>query len=184
MDPTDCGPFAYVLTEDELTFLLQRTTQRWRASQEQLTWTPTIVALAVILSASLGLAIGGVVSPHSSQVALMFGVASYFAGFWLHHWQLERAADKARADWRNRELASGIQRTIVIDATGVGADRQSIKARYGWDNFTAIEESGGLVILWASHNQAVVVPTRAFPDPAQHAAFLALARAKIAPVKA
>jgi hypothetical protein len=185
MDSARLGPYNYVLTAQELESVRRRARRRWRASGgATLSWGPTILALLVIFGLWLWLATSGAVSPSASQFALMFAVAAFFTGKWLHQWEIERAYARVEADWSARELAEGPQRSVAIEDAFVAVERHTHKAQIGWDNFTGVEDSAGLVWLWMSNFQSVVVAARAFPDAERRAAFVSFARAKIKPAGA
>src|ERR1700755_698123 len=108
MDAARLGPFNYVLTAEELRAVKAQARRRWRASgAPKLNWLPTVVAMVLLLGAWFWLAMSGAVSPRASQIALIFGVAGFFTGKWLHHWEIERAYVRADAQWSARELAVG-----------------------------------------------------------------------------
>jgi hypothetical protein len=181
MDSARLGPYTYTLTDDERAKVRRRVRWLWRSEGgATLGWLPTLVALLVILGVSLWLAIAGAMNAHSAEVALMFGVASYFTGKWLHQWEIERAYDRAEAKWR-AEASRDDPFSIAIDDTIVVVEAPAFKAQYRWENFTKVEETAGLVWLWMPRFRALVVSERAFSDPGRRAAFLALARAKIKP---
>ena len=176
MDSAHLGPYDFVLTKEERTNFRRLTRHRWRTRGGTLDWWPTVAALAAIFVAWLWLALSGVVAPHASQIALMFGVASYFLGKWLHHWEIERAyAHIAAAS----EAADDGRRTIVIDEAFVGGETRTINVQYRWESFVEVEEAAGMAVLWTTQFHAVVVPIRVFATAEQRAAFLALARRKI-----
>jgi hypothetical protein len=174
-------PYDFVLTKEERANFRRLATHRWRTSGAALSWWPTVAALAVILVAWLWLALSGAVAPRASQIALMFGVGSYFLGKWLHHWEIERAYARTAAA---SEAKDDGRRIVVIDEAFVAAETRTIKARYSWENFVAVEEAAGMAVLWMTPLHAVVVPIRAFTNAQQRAAFLALARGKIKPPQA
>ena len=180
MDSTRLGPFAYVLSEEERTKIQRRVRLLWRTSGATLGWWPTTIALAVILGVSLWLTLAGAMTAHSSQIALLFGVASFFAGKWLHQWEIERAYERAQAKWRG-EASSNDQFSIAIDDAIIAVEAPKFKAQYRWEAFVKLEETGGLIWFWSPRFRALVVSERAFPDPDQRAAFLAFARARIKP---
>jgi hypothetical protein len=179
------GPYAYVLTAEERQRIKRRARQLWRMSGgATLTWWPTTFAMLVILALWLLLAMSGRVTPHASQIALMFGVAAFFAGKNLHHWEIERVYARADARWSAGELAEDREFSVAADDAIVAVEGRSHKTEIGWDNFVRVEEAAGLVWLDMSNFQSVVVAARAFPDAEQRAAFVALARAKIKPADA
>ena len=178
MDSAHLGPYDFVLTMEERANFRRLARHRWRTRGGTLGWRPTVGALALIIAAWLWLALSGAVAPHASQIALMFGVGSYFLGKWLHHWEIERAYARIAAAG---EAADDGRRTVVIDEAFVGAETGTIKAQYRWENFVALEEAAGMVVLWTKQLQAVVVPVRVFANAEQRAAFLALARGRINP---
>jgi hypothetical protein len=170
------GPYDFVLTTEERANFRRLARHRRRRRGGTLGWWPTVAALAFILAAWLWLALSGAVAPHASQIALMFGVASYFLGKWLHHWEIERAYARIAAV---SEAADDGRRTVVIDEAFVGAEARTIKAQYRWESFVEVEEAAGLALLWTVQFQAVVVPIRVFANAQQCAAFLTLVRGKI-----
>jgi hypothetical protein len=181
MDSAHSGSYDFVLTTEERANFRRLTRHRLHTRGGALGWWPTVAALAAILAAWLWLALSGAVAPHASQIALMFGVASYFLGKWLHHWEIERAYARIAAA---NEAADDGRRTVVIDEAFVGAEARAIKAQYRWESFVEAEEAVGLALLWTTQFQAVVVPLRVFADAGQRAAFLAFARDKIKPPQA
>ena len=40
----------------------------------------------------------------------------------------------------------------------------TVEGRYDRAKFVEFEENAGLTSLWLAHNQAMVIPPRAFPD--------------------
>jgi hypothetical protein len=161
----------FVLTEEEHAIYQKRARQRWR-SVATLSWLPTIIALLAILSISLFLTIAGVVDPSASQLALMFGVASYFLGKWLHHWENERAY--AREVKRHLSSAESPRVSIAFEDALVRTEGQ-----YDWRRFVEFEDRAGLIWLWLSVNQAAIIPARVFADSEQRAALLGLLNEKI-----
>lgn len=181
MDPALLGPYDFVLTQEERANFRRLAKHRSQTNGVALSWWPTVAALAVILSAWFWLALSGAIAPRASQIALMFGVGSYFLGKWLHHWEIERAYARTAAA---SEAEDDGRRIVVIDEAFVGAETPTIKARYSWENFVAVEEAAGMAVLWMTQLHAVVVPIRAFTNAEQGAAFLAFARGKIKPAQA
>jgi hypothetical protein len=179
MDPEKLGPYSFALTNEEREIHRKRAAQRWRASgATTLGWWPMVIALALILAVWLLLAIGGLINPASSQFALMFGVAAFFVGKWLHQWEVERAYARMDAQWRKADAASHIEMSVAVDETQV-----AIEGRYDWSQFVDCEDDSDLIWLWMSRNQAAIIPARALPDPEQRAALLAFLRARINPKK-
>jgi hypothetical protein len=174
MDSQKLGPYSFALTDEERESHRKRAAQRWRASGAALGWQPMVIALALILAFWLVLAIGGLINPAASQFALMFGVASFFVGKWLHQWEIEGAYARMEARWRAQETASHARMSVTVDETLV-----AIEGRYDWSQFVDFEEDAGLIWLWMSRNQAAVIPARAFPSAEQRAALLTLLRARI-----
>jgi hypothetical protein len=183
MDSARLGPYSYVLTDEERTRIQRRVRLLWRTSGATLGWWPTIIALAVILGVSLWLTLAGAMTAHSSEVALLFGVASYFTGKWLHQWEIERAYAQAQAKLR-RETSSDDQFSIAIDDAVIAVETPKFKAQYRWESFIKIDGTAGLIWFWLPRFRAVVVSERAFPDSDQRAAFLAFAHARIKPGRA
>jgi hypothetical protein len=173
------GPYSFLLTKQEGETRSRRGKQRWRSFATRLSWAPTLLALTAIPMVSLLLAILGAISPSGSQVALMFGVASFFLGKWLHQWESERAHAKTEAKWREAGADRLAPTTIAVSETEV-----TVEARYDWAQFLDVEESADLLWLWMTPSWAAVLPARAFPDAERRAAFATFVRAKINPHKA
>jgi hypothetical protein len=179
MDSQKFGPYSFALTNEEREIHRKRATRRWRSNgAARLGWWPMAVALALIMAFWLLLAIGGFINPASSQFALMFGVASFFVGKWLHQWEIERAYARMEALWREQEAANHAEMTVAVEET-----RVAIEGRYGWPQFVAVEDDSNLIWLWMSRNQAAIIPARALPDAEHRAALLAFLRARIKPQK-
>lgn len=175
MAPEKLGPYSFALTNEEREIHRKRALQRWRSSGlATLGWWPMVIALALILAFWLFLAIGGFINPATSQLALMFGVASFFVGKWLHQWEIERAYARMNAEWRALDAASHVEVSIAVEDIQV-----ALEGRYDWSQFIDCEDYADLIWLWMSRNQAAIVPARAFPDPEQRAALLAFLRARI-----
>jgi hypothetical protein len=179
MTPEKLGPYCFALTNEEREIHRKRALQRWRSSGlATLGWWPMVIALALILAFWLFLAIGGFINPATSQLALMFGVASFFVGKWLHQWEIERAYARVDAELRALDAASHAEMSIAVGETQV-----AVEGRYDWSQFVDCEDHADLVWLWMSRNQAAIIPARAFPDPEQRAALQAFLRARINPRK-
>ena len=178
MNAEHSGPYDFVLTKEERENFRRLTRYRQRTTGQTLSWQPTIAALVVIFAAWLWLALSGAVAPGASQIALMFGVGSYFLGKWLHHWEIERAYARLAAI---SEAADDGRRIVQIGEAFVRAETRMIKAQYSWENFVEVEEAAGMAVLWMRQLHAVVIPIRAFANAERRAAFLALARSNIKP---
>jgi hypothetical protein len=182
MDSARLGPYAFVLTPEELAIVRRRARHRWRMSGgPTLGRWPMILALLALVGVWLLLVTGGVLAPRPSQIALMFAVAAFFAGRWLHQWEVDRAFARADAQWSGRQRPEDRELSVAADDAIVSVDGRTHKTEIGWDNFTNVGEAAGLVWLEMVNFQSVVVAERAFADAQQRAAFLALARAKIKP---
>jgi hypothetical protein len=71
-------------------------------------------------------------------------------------------------------------RTLTLDERGISTTIGRRSGQRRWAEIGAILEEQGTIVIQIRTGNAFIVPDRAFPSPAQRAAFLAFARSALA----